>query len=645
MNFISRLSSHIFYEQYKNFKVIFRNFNSLSMLVLGPLFLILLIGFAFSGTGLHDIKIGVYSEDFQSIDPLLQNITGLGEVVKYPSIERCLYDLSIEKVHICMEFSKGFMQQAAGENGSSIPGGEVHLYYDNTRPKLSDGLVNSVNKFLGIKSKEISLLSAKTMLDNIQSLVFFLKSKEQDVSSLKEEAAGIRQSLVERKAKLIELNNTFKPKYFRIKQFQKSIDEQFIKLDNSYNKMRDDYNAYYSRISMAKSDLEGIRDLLDLNSQFLIRYDNGSYDIVYGPEALAGRTGNGILYRLSDFNSTLSADKLILTRGGKTASVNLSHNDYLALSIAEAITSIDLLTNNSDNFSSSATSVYEDLNNTKTQFDLIMQDLDDVNMLIDSEMSNTDLYISKIDLGVSRIDNVTADLTKDLRSLEALDPTLAESLVAPISKFFEPIIQKIDNITLLFPTLLAIVIIFVAMLFANNVTLSEINSRAYFRNLIAPTSSITYTSGIMITSFIVVMFQVFVLLIVAQFRFGISIFSYLGPILLVSAVLILLFIFVGMMIAYLFRSEQASILATTFLAIAFLLFSDVVVPLEAMPKLASFLAGLNPMIIGQAIFKKIILFHVPFTAWASELYILIMYAVFVFALLLVISTIKNRQRL
>lgn len=644
MNPVSRFFSHIFYEQYKNFKVIFRNFSSLSMLVLGPLFLILLIGFAFSGTGLHDIKIGVYSEDFESLDPLLQNMAELGQVVKYPSIERCLYDLSIEKNHVCIKFSRGFMQQAGNENGSSIPGGEVYLYYDNTRPKLSDALVNSVNKFLGTKSTEISLVSAKTILDNIQSLVFFLKSKEQDITSLKQEASGIRQSLVERKAKLVELNNTFKPKYLRIKQFQKSADSQFTELDNSYYKMVSDYTVYHARLSKTREDLESIRDILNLNSQFLIRYNNGTYDLVYGPESLAGSTDNGILYRLSDFNSTLSDGRLILAREDETASINLSNNDYLALSIAQAVSAMDLLTADSNDFFSSASSIYKDLNDTKNQFNLIVQDLDDVNSLIDSEMSNTDIYIKKIDLGVSRIDNVTADLTKDLGSLETLDPALAEQLVAPISKFFEPIMKKLDNITLLFPTLLAIVIIFIAMLFANNVALSEINSRAYFRNLIAPVSSMIYTSGIIITSFMVVMFQVFVLLVVAQFRFGINIFSYLGPILLVSAVLILLFIFVGMMIAYLFKSEQASILGTTFLAIAFLLFSDVVVPLEAMPKLASFLAGLNPMIIGQAIFKKIILFHLPYTAWASEFYVLAIYAGFVLALLLIISAIKNQQK-
>ncbi|MCX6708012.1 MAG: ABC transporter permease [Candidatus Woesearchaeota archaeon] len=658
MNPISRLFSHIFYEQYKNFKVIFRNFSSLLMLVLGPLLLILLIGFAFSGTGLHDIKIGVYSEDFQSLEPLLQNMTELGQVVKYPSIERCLYDLSIEKNHVCMKFSKGFMQQSLNENASSnqssngssasssIPGGEVYLYYDNTRPKLSDAMVNSINKFIGARSEEISLVSAKTILDNIQSLVFFLKSKEQDITSLKQEASGIRQSLVERKAKLVELNNTFKPKYLRIKEFQKSADSQFTKLDSSYSRMNHDYSTYYSRLSKTRSDLVGIRDILNLNSQFLVRYSNGTYDLVYGPESLAGSidNGNGMLYRLSDFNSTMSDGRLTLTRGRETASINLSHNDYLALSIAQTISGIDLLANDSNDFFSSATSIYKDLNNTKTQFNLIVQDLDDVNSMIDSEMNNTDIYISKIDLGVSRIDNVTADLTKDLGSLEALDPGLAEQLVAPISKFFEPIMKKLDNITLLFPTLLAIVIIFIAMLFANNVALSEINSRAYFRNLIAPVSSMIYTSGIVITSFIVVIFQVFVLLAVAQFRFGIDIFSYLGPVLLVSAVLILLFIFVGMIIAYLFKSEQASILATTFLAIAFLMFSDVVVPLEAMPKLASFFAALNPMIISQAIFKKIILFHLPFSAWASEFYILAIYAAFVLCLLLIISSIKNKQR-
>ena len=47
----------------KNLLLVFRSWSSLFLLVLGPLILILLVGYAFSGEGLHDIKIGYYAQN------------------------------------------------------------------------------------------------------------------------------------------------------------------------------------------------------------------------------------------------------------------------------------------------------------------------------------------------------------------------------------------------------------------------------------------------------------------------------------------------------------------------------------------------------------------------------------------------------
>ena len=48
----------------KNIKLVFRSYSSLLLLVLGPLLLILLVGFAFGGSALHDINIGIIKYEY-----------------------------------------------------------------------------------------------------------------------------------------------------------------------------------------------------------------------------------------------------------------------------------------------------------------------------------------------------------------------------------------------------------------------------------------------------------------------------------------------------------------------------------------------------------------------------------------------------
>src|SRR3989344_3517182 len=51
----------------KNFRTIFRSKSSAAAIVLGPLFVMLLVGMAFNNSSLFDIRIGTYSESYSEL--------------------------------------------------------------------------------------------------------------------------------------------------------------------------------------------------------------------------------------------------------------------------------------------------------------------------------------------------------------------------------------------------------------------------------------------------------------------------------------------------------------------------------------------------------------------------------------------------
>ena len=97
-----------------------------------------------------------------------------------------------------------------------------------------------------------------------------------------------------------------------------------------------------------------------------------------------------------------------------------------------------------------------------------------------------------------------------------------------------------------------------------------------------------------------------------------------------------------MIAAILLKSEQTSILTTTFLVLGFFLFSDSVAPLETMPELAAFFASKNPFVLATLAFKKIIVFGIAELA-SREIIFLSFYLLVIITALLLVSQIRLKK--
>jgi ABC-type multidrug transport system permease subunit len=578
----------LLHEQFKNFRILFRNLSSLLLLILGPLALILLIGFAYSGEGIHDIEIGIVADDYESLAPAIQNFSGFGRVTRYETLPPCIQEMALQKTHVCMVFS-------SEEKTEDFPSGTIVFYYDNSRKALSSKVVDVLSKFFGREAEKISIDSARSIFGNIQNMVIFLDQKNSDLYILVNESNEIRNNLLLRKEKLVEVREEFKPSYEKIKVLQTQLDNTSTSIDGSYEE-------FNSSLSELESELRLLRTALALTApgEIYIYPMNGSYG--------AGRDFTNGSMNLSSFNYTMEPGRVIVDELNLTIPLNESED----LSVVAALYSIDRMLERSDDLGNSTAGQYEKLRMQKEEIDATITILDTIYYLLETDIASTDDYILKIDAATNRTIEVQQELNSSLKDLNRITPGMAERLVKPIIQNYEPALGRVENIQIAFPGMLTIIIIFISILFANIITLSEINSKAFYRNRIAPVNLMLFLAGLFITNMLVVFFQVSVLLLVAEFSFKVAVFENIVLVFAMITLLVGIFTSIGMLIAIWVRNEQSSVLTSTFIALGTFLFSDSVTPLEAMPKLASAIASFNPYVIASTAFRKLLIYQIPY---------------------------------
>jgi len=607
----------------KNLKLMFRNWTSLSLLVIAPLIFILLIGFAFSSDQIKGIDIGIITEDRIDIQPIINYVEEYGSIKEYGAMESCLDDLQLQRVHICLGLENIVFNKSSSDNGE-LPTGKVNYYYDNTRKSLSLTLIKDIQEFFGLKAEQISIEGAESIIESIQRLISFINERKVDIDTVKEESKLIKSDLIDRKEKLIELRDDFLPSYNKIKELQSSAYNYSVYLNES----AEDVNNNVVELIFVMDEFNDSA----FESYLLFKRLN---ETIYNSTQVKNSLDD-IINETLDVNDTIDVP---INDSGVVVLDDDFDNKTLRMFVLMGILKEKLVTLN-ENINNSNYNIQQAV----TEIDLIIANLDNIKSLLDDEIIRTELYIERIDGSIKVIDEVSKELDEKLSNLEMLNPEMAEKLVKPIVYEYTLLLEDIKNIEITFPMLVVMIIMFIALLFSNIVTLMELHNKAFFRNMLAPVDDVIFVLGIIFTSVLIVFFQVLVLFTVSQYQLGINILPIFWAISFVSLLLILFFVLIGVMFAYLFKNVQTSILITTFTALILFLFSNSLAPIEVMPAVARFISNINPLVLGQYIIKQIQLFGTSFVQILPQILLLIIYICILFIIVIYLAKSYNRRR-
>jgi ABC-2 type transport system permease protein len=315
---------------------------------------------------------------------------------------------------------------------------------------------------------------------------------------------------------------------------------------------------------------------------------------------------------VNSFNSTLGSRKDDITHSSNASTVDL---EALVAQIDKMSTDADALNEKLTNAKSATTESAGDLGGLQTAVAGLKTDLDGLKQAM--EKANAQINAIKV--------------------------TSAENIVNPITTTVTPITTKTNNLHFIFPYLVVLIIVFISIMLSSNIIMVEKTSKAYFRNFTTPTKDFTFVVSVFLTSFIVVILQLIFILLLAYYFLNTSILTNIWMVLLLVVGAITLFTLIGMIIGYLFNSQEAATMASISVGSVFLFLSNLVLPLETMSAYLQSASRYNPYVVGSELLKKITIFGSGWKEISMDFALLGIYIVVAFALAILIQKMSKIQ--
>ncbi|MFH1972490.1 MAG: ABC transporter permease [archaeon] len=373
-----------------------------------------------------------------------------------------------------------------------------------------------------------------------------------------------------------------------------------------------------SKVSVSAEELS-----TDMVTTILVVLDNVNTNVV---QSQATTTN------LKNINAQLTSE--LSSAESSISGVDLSYTAYDSTGIETEISSIE----SSNNMSSSVfTDLKAQVNALRSAYNALTTTVDTATTGITS--SSSTLGTAKATAGneLTKINTVETSLNTMNAEINTIKITNVENIVTPVKTTIEPISSTNNYLLYIIPSILIMIFMFVALLISSSNIMAEKTSLAYFRNFITPTNDLVFVIGEYISTAMVILLQIVIMLGIVYFFVpdpGVTAYLLAGLVLFIVASL---FIFTGMLLAYMFNTKQTVTLASVSVGIVFLFFSNTILPLETLSAVTRKIVMYNPFVMAESILKKLLLFNAPF----AEISILI-YTLLGFTFALFIGAIATR---
>ena len=147
--------------------------------------------------------------------------------------------------------------------------------------------------------------------------------------------------------------------------------------------------------------------------------------------------------------------------------------------------------------------------------------------------------------------------TRDFLNGEQAD---AKTIATPVSTSVVSVTATEDRLSFTYPYLLVLVIMFMGMLLASILVVTDKTSRAAFRNFTTPTSDEYHIVISFITAFILLIIEVAIILLISSFFVAQPLLLNAMTTLIIICTSIILFTFIGMIIGYLSSTQEAAMM-------------------------------------------------------------------------------------
>ncbi len=570
----------------KNFKLLLRSKTSALIIFIGPLLLVSLLGMAFSHSSTFVLTASTYSPSYSDLSESLvtkmknQNF----RVLRQDSLENCISSVKRSESQACILFPPGMKLGADKTN-------KVTFYVDYGQIDLVWLILDVMEARVSERNTEITKDLTKDLLDRLwyvkdrtntgKGKLDFLK---QSVDEIKDVASGAKLGV-----KGIDLNVSFDA---NIDDSEKKADEILLLVGD----VETDVQEAFNEISASSNTISS------------------------AASSLRSEAGNDttMLENLDKINEEL---------------------DKIDTKLSDLRTGTD---NNNVDMTTKVGDIKKSLSSVKTSFEDAKQKVENMKKQKDQVVPRFNNLTTDIENLLISIDGVDQLLDQILLKIDALQITSPDKIVNPITTEIKPISIQRTHYNNLFPGLLVIIIMITGILLGTTLVSVEKKSKAFFRNNIVPTSYFTFSLATYFTALSALFIQLLIFISVSAFFFETEVLTSLSVVALIIFLASTVFIVVGMFMGFLFRTEATATLASITLGSLFMLFSNLVIPLEALSEWMKQAVQWNPFVIAESALRQSLLFNLPLAKMAMNLGVLAGYAVGIFLLLVILQGALRR---
>jgi len=531
----------------KNLLLLIRAKASALVVILGPLLVIFLAGLAFDNTNTYNVRVGVYSSHYNDLSESFVSILSQNQfkVVRELSETGCVDSLKQGAIHTCLVLSPDF---TLGKDAAN----EMTFYIDQSKINLVWMILETISSKVAERAKELSLNLTSNLLKVIEQTSKEVDEKKPMLVSLTTENEDISRRVTAMKGSLNSLDLGFNKSSFGVEVITAKQLELMEAVEN---------------LTKAAEDIRK-----DISSKF--------------------DSANNIINRSTQLNSSEKANI--------TDSISKAKAEALEL-VQKINTTSNATSKTYAQLNGSVTNLSNNLELTKNKLDRAATTRTESALELDQARAILDSSLIKILAMQQSLDSIG----KLAEAVELRDPS---QIVQPVSTTIKPIVSERTYLNYIFPVLIVLVVMFTAVLLAPTLIMLEKKSTAYFRNFMTPTKDITYISAVFLTCIILLVIQLAVILAIAAIFFKTQLLAGIAPTVLVLLAIISIFTLLGMVVGYLFNSEETATLAAISFGSLLLFLSDVIIPIESMPASVLAFAQYNPFVVGGFALRRAIIF-------------------------------------
>ncbi|OVE74709.1 hypothetical protein BVX95_01390 [archaeon D22] len=625
----------------KNIKVLARTKISTALILIGPIILIFIMGFAFNNSGLNGLNVGVFSNSENVLMDEFINKTqsDLIKITNYEVLDNCVSSISKGINHVCIHFPAEVKIDS-----------RIVMHIDYSRMNLAFTIIEILSSRFTKSSDEVAIRSLNVLFEKLGESLDNFNTAKNSLGLIKNNSKELQVHIIDINQRLDESELDFP--FDKYKDFDDVDSGDITEIKRTYKTNLAELDDALERYDeeLAKSE-EEVDEQIEIRDGIAGNLDE-SYELLDCPSKndtdLRSMSEEELMEAFADYDPACST----IFSTEEQVYDSTSSLDNLKASIEQTREEIaaarERIQEYEDQGDEYVEHVESQINSLNGKIETLKSDMSTA----ESEIKRANSNKAQLERGLTNIsDNLNNSLNEfdtisegmdefsdSLENITLIDPV---SIVNPVSTEVKPVSGGKTTLDYYFPSILILILLFITMQLSGTLMMKEKVSRAYFRNFISPLKDAYLIFGIILTVFLIALMHLSLMLAIGKFIFGVSIISNLLEIYFLFSFYIILFSSIGIIIASLSKTEEVNIMILIITALVLFIFSGMIVPIEAMSSTVASIAKFNPFVLSEVLVRKAMIFNTSFFGWEFILLIIELVTLLTVSLITYMNTKKN----